>query len=141
MEKFKDIFTQTSKQEDKLSKKDIKKLKLFEAIPQENQGGDCYEQALHYFQRDTGSTLVHGLVNGQGALEGILYNHAWCEKGSKIIDMTLPKDVQKSLDINLYYAIGGIQTTYKYNRKEAMEKLNEYETYGPWEDKLISNKY
>jgi len=138
--KFKDIFTTTSKLEKKLSKKELKDLKLFEAIPKENMGGDCYQQALNYFNMND-CDLVHGLVSGQGALTGIVYNHAWCENKGKIIDMTLPKDIQKSIPIDAYYALGKIEITYKYNRESANEKMVEYGTYGPWEKDLINNRY
>jgi hypothetical protein len=110
-------------------------------IPDANKGGDCYEQALHYMQSDLSATLVHGLVTGQGPLEGIIYNHAWCEKNGKIIDMTLPKAAQKSLPIDFYYSIGHITVTYKYTYDQMLEKMNEFGTYGPWEKKLIRNKY
>jgi len=115
---------------------------LFEKyIPDENKGGDCYVKALHYMQSDPSATLVHGLVDGQGPLEGITYNHAWCEKGGKIIDMTLPKSIQKSIPVELYYKIGNIKTTYKYTYEEMLEKMEEFETYGPWEKVLLKNKY
>ena len=139
-DEFTNIFNKTSKQEEKLSKKDLKKLKLFESIPSENQNGDCYEQALNYFNLND-CTLVHGLVDGQGPLEGITYNHAWCENNGTIIDMTLAPEVQKALPVDLYYSIGNIKTTYKYDRQSANEKMVEYGTYGPWENKLIKNRY
>jgi len=110
-------------------------------IPDANKGGNCYVKALHYMQEDPSATLVHGLVDGQGPLEGITYNHAWCEKSGKIIDMTLQKSAQKSIPIDLYYKIGNIKTTYKYTYDEMLEKMDEYGTYGPWEKKLINNKY
>ncbi len=122
----------------------ITDLPLFEAIPKANKNGDCYEVAYKYFNSKASNKklrLVHGLVRGQGALEGIIYNHAWVEDGNKIIDMTLDKKVQKSLPKVLYYAIGQIKVTYEYTYSEHIEKVNEYGTYGPWEKKLLSNKY
>jgi len=123
-------------------KKQIKQwsVQITESIPVKNKNGDCYQKALNYFNSHD-CTLVHGLVDGQGALEGITYNHAWCEKGGKIIDMTLSPTVQKSLPMEIYYAIGNIKTTFKYNKKEAQKKMLEYGTYGPWEKKLLDNKY
>ena len=41
-------------------------------IPDANKGGDCYVKALHNMQSDPSATLVHGLVSGQGHLEGIV---------------------------------------------------------------------
>jgi len=110
-------------------------------IPAANKGGDCYKKASDYMQSDHSATLVHGLVTGQGPIDGIIYNHAWCEKSGKIIDLTLPKQAQKSLPIEFYYEIGHIKTTYKYNFDEMVKKMDEYGTYGPWEKKLLNNKY
>ena len=55
--------------------------------------------------------------------------------------MTLPKEVQDSLPIGVYYALGNIKTTFKYSFDELLEKAQEFETYGPWEKVLIKNKY
>jgi hypothetical protein len=114
---------------------------LLPNLPTKNKGGDCFNLAFNYIQNNHRVILVHGLVTGQGALEGIVYNHAWCEDGSKIIDMTLPKKLQKSLDTKFYYTLGHIKITYRYTFKEALEKANEHGTYGPWEIKLQKNKY
>jgi len=110
-------------------------------IPDENKNGDCYVVAYRYIMSHPKVTLVHGLVHGQGALEGIVYNHAWIEDGNKIIDLTLPKKIQKSLSKDIYYAIGNIKVTFKYTYKEVIEKSQEFGTYGPWEKKLLDNEY
>jgi hypothetical protein len=115
------------------------------AIPKDSTNGDCYVQAYQYFQsnahRDRSLRLVHGLVTGQGKLEGLVYNHAWCESKNKVIDTTLPKKFQKSLSVREYYEIGKIKTVFKYDFNEHLDKVVEYETYGPWEKILIRNKY
>ena len=113
-----------------------------DAIPDANKNGDCYQLSYDYFNRTSSSAkLVHGLVTGQGALEGIRYNHSWVEEGNKVIDMTLPKQFQKSLSISMYYQIGKIKTVYKYNRKDVIDKSLEYGTYGPWNSVLLRHKY
>jgi len=114
---------------------------LLESISDKHKGGDCFEVSYKYILNNPRVTLVHGLVSGQGALEGIVYGHAWCEDGNKIIDMTLPKNLQKSLDTKFYYTLGNIKITYRYTFKEALEKADEYGTYGPWETKLLKSKY
>lgn len=118
---------------------------LFESgdIPEKNKNGKCYQVSMEYMMKnskDKNLRLCHGLVTGQGALDGIIYNHAWCEKGDEIIDLTLPKKVQK-LPKALYYAIGHIKTVFCYDYKEMAEKVQEFETYGPWEPVLLKNKY
>lgn len=114
---------------------------LNESISAENKGGDCYVFSYNYIMSNPNAILVHGLVTGQGALDGIVYNHAWCEEGNKIVDMTLNPKVQKTLPTQVYYAIGNIQTTYRYTIDDVMSKIDEYGTYGPWETKLLKNKY
>ena len=111
-------------------------------VPKANQGGDCYVKAWDYFQNNFKDDLrlVHGLVTGQGPLEGIVYNHAWVEKGNKVIDPSQPRGRQE-FPKDLYYKIGKIKTVYKYNREEVAKKAVEYRTYGPWEKKLLKNKY
>lgn len=114
---------------------------ILEGIPSKNKNGDCYVKAYRYQESNPEVTLVHGLVAGQGPLAGIVYNHAWCEHNGKIIDMTLKPEVQKSLPIELYYAIGNIKVFFKYNNEERIEKVLDSGVYGPWEKKLKNNKY
>ena len=102
------------------------------------QLGDCYQKAYRYFQKHPNFLLVHGLVHGQGKLNGVIYDHAWVEDGNTVIDMTLPKQLQK-LNKKVYYALGKIKTTFKYDQDQVVKKSLEYETYGPWEDVLLKN--
>ena len=113
---------------------------LFEAmnipddIPDENKNGNCYQAALHKFMEDPQRyTLVHGVVTGQGAVSGIQYGHAWVEDGDTIIDMTLPPQMQR-LPKPAYYAIGHIKITRRYGPDDVLEMLDEYGTYGPWDE-------
>ena len=115
-------------------------LSLFEnKIPAKNKNGKCFEVALEYMYKNPTATLVHGLVTGQGPIEGILYNHAWVEKGNTVIDETVSLEIPKKL----YYMIGQIKESnvYRYSIDEMNKKLLEYKTYGPWEKKLLKNKY
>ena len=109
-------------------------------IPEENKHGNCYVVALHKFMENPKRyTLVHGVVSGQGPLEGIEYNHAWVidEKTDTVIDMTLPKGNQK-IPVGLYYYIGKISITREYKGPEVLEMLDKYGTYGPW-DSVFDN--
>lgn len=103
--------------------------------------GDCYYQAYKYQEQNPNVTLVHGLVDGQGKLKGIIYNHAWCEDGDNIIDMTLNPNLQKIINKQLYYLLGNIKTTYRYTFQDRLEKSLKIGTYGPWEDVLLKSKY
>lgn len=125
-------------------------LTLFEAklqhadIPADNQNGTCYQDAMHYMMRhgkrgNDDILLCHGLVTGQGEIKGIVYNHAWIEKGNKVIDETIPITIDK----RVYYALGNIKekTVFRYTYDEMAKKVTEFKIYGPWEKVLINNKY
>ena len=110
--------------------------------------GTCYEDALHYMQDNIGDDklrLVHGLVNGQGELSGIVYNHAWVESGNEVIDPSLKNQGRSNYKFPkpIYYAIGGMRekTVFRYTHKEMSRKMLDVGTYGPWEKILIKNKY
>lgn len=107
----------------------------YDDIPEENKHGNCFVVALNTFLENPQKyTLVHGVVTGQGAIEGIQYCHAWVENGNKVIDNTIPLIINK----DIYYRIGHIEITRKYNASETMKMLEKYETYGPW-DKVFDN--
>jgi len=76
--------------------------------------------------------LVHGIVTGRGAIEGLEYNHAWAEEDGEVIDNTM----NLRCPTEVYYLLGQVKKTYKYTQKELYEKSVEYKTYGPWEDEL-----
>lgn len=107
-------------------------------IPEENKHGDCFVVALHKFLENPKKyVLVHGVVTGQGPLDGIEYCHAWVidDRTDTVIDMTLPKNMQK-LPVDLYYNIGQISITREYNAAEVNKMIDKYGTYGPW-DKIF----
>lgn len=110
-------------------------------IPEENKHGDCFVVALHKFMENPKRyTLVHGVVTGQGPLEGIQFCHAWVidEKTDNVIDMTLPAGQQK-IPVNLYYHIGCIDITKEYNASQVYKMIDKYGTYGPWDS--VFNDY
>jgi hypothetical protein len=95
-------------------------------IPEENMHGDCYPTAFRYFMEnnfkaDGSLRLVHGLVTGQGAIAGIIYNHAWVEDVDEnvVYDMTMPEAFQ-ILPTPVYYQLGKVQKTYKYDYQEVV---------------------
>lgn len=110
------------------------------------QGGDCYVAAYKFFNSNHTDGhgemfLVHGLVSGQGKLEGIKYNHAWVEDDHIVYDYSNNRNIQ--LPKSLYYRIGEIQKgeVYKYNFDEVNKNSLKYKTYGPWEPKLLKHPY
>jgi hypothetical protein len=127
----------------------MKSFKIFiqdQQIFEATGGGDCYSAAYKFLDKlhnteASDNVLVHGLVNGQGKLTGIKYNHAWVEDASMVYDysngrqIVLPKD--------LYYRLGKIkeQEVFRYTSSEMYKNASKFGTYGPWEKKLLKNKY
>lgn len=103
-------------------------------IPEANKGGNCFKVAVDTLMSNPNGFLVHGVVTGQGAIDGVQYCHAWVEIGDKVIDNTVPIIIDK----HVYYAIGNIQITRRYSYKEALEQMLQTETYGPW-DRAFDN--
>ena len=96
--------------------------------------GDCYQAAGRLIMGYIGKgKLVHGMVNGQGSLDGIRFGHAWVEVGSKVLDHSNGK--KKTIPKKLYYAMGRIKPSeckyYKY--KDAAKFMVSKGHWGPWE--------
>jgi hypothetical protein len=95
--------------------------------------GTCFPDAAQFVSDNAGWTLVHGIVSGQGDLEGIRYTHAWVEKDGMAYDV--PLGIGMNLD--LYYGLGKInpEECVRYSRAQMVEKLLEHEHWGPWDIK------
>ena len=100
--------------------------------------GDCYEAAGSYVSdmvlsdKAEGLTLVHGVVSGQGPLEGQRLDHAWIEVDEIVIDRAQGRNL--ILPRVLYYLLGRIDTTesQRYAPEEVMELIQRHEHWGPW---------
>lgn len=83
-------------------------------------------------------TLVHGIVSGQGDLEGLRYTHAWIE-GVTPDGIPMAVDTSNGLRVvipqGLYYLIGRIQADEckRYTPRQAQDRMLEYAHYGPWD--------
>lgn len=116
-------------------------LKTFnQFIVESNDGGDCYEAAgrLILFGDDELNSygelyLIHGMVDGQGPLKGIRYDHAWCEDDHLIYDFSNGRRL--IFPKQLYYSIGNIKESenFKYSKEEARKFILDTGTWGPWE--------
>jgi len=109
-------------------------------INDENRNGDCY--VIAYREQGPKDILVHGLITPlMGPLAGVTYNHAWIERGDKVIDKTIKNEDMQEMDIKIYYTLGRIEKTYKYTLKEVLENSDKFQTYGPWEKELLNNPH
>ncbi len=115
---------------------------FYKNVPEENKHGDCYKAALEAFKDfyDMGERnikLVHGVVTGQGVLDGVEYGHAWVEVDDSIVcDYSNGQDIE--MPISEYYRIGNVQLTKKYNFDQVANNIMKNGTYGPW-DPIFDN--
>jgi hypothetical protein len=98
--------------------------------------GDCYQASgrlIMNFFGDKNHKLVHGMVNGQGALKGKRYGHAWVESNNTVLDHSNGKKLE--VPTNVYYALGRIkrnQCKY-YTPEQAAKFMVDKAHWGPWE--------
>ena len=101
--------------------------------------GHCYEGSVQYllklkkFDKFLASrcTLCHGIVHGQGIIEGLLYPHAWIEIGEDVMDWVCLED-QRFFGKELFYTMGNPLDVIKYNLEDALYNLIKYKHFGPW---------
>jgi len=95
--------------------------------------GDCYKAAGQMIYMHPGGRLVHGMVTGQGAIEGLRYGHAWVEANGMALDHSNGRRIEMPVDA--YYALGKIKPNEcrYYTMAEAMAKMDELMHWGPWE--------
>ena len=102
----------------------------------EGKLGDCYQASGRLAIEMMGNPkvlLVHGMVNGQGSLEGNRYGHAWLEVGDTIYDHSNGRELE--LPKRVYYQMGNIQEEDNkyYKSKEALRWMQKVMHWGPWE--------
>jgi len=127
-------------------------LKTFsQFIVESNDGGDCYVAAgkLILYGDDEVNPygelyLIHGMVDGQGPLKGVRYDHAWCEDDHLIYDFSNGRRL--IFPKQLYYSIGNIDPheNFRYSKEEARRFILDNGTWGPWErvfERLNENVY
>jgi hypothetical protein len=105
------------------------------AISEENKGGQCFPQAYDFQEQNPKVVLVHGLVTGQANIKGMVYAHAWCELDNTVIDPSTGLVISKEL----YYKLGKITDTFRYNLLEKLKISLKLGHYGPWEPKLLKS--
>lgn len=100
-------------------------------------GGDCYVAAYKLFNsqalHNKSLRLVHGIVTGQGQLNGVKYDHAWVEDISKKLVYDYSNGRQIVLPSDVYYRLGKITNTKKYTFNQMLDMSIKYRTYGPWD--------
>ena len=108
--------------------------------------GDCFEVSARLIIKSKqkelrGAKLCHGIVTGQGPLDGCKFGHAWLEYQIAInneltITMVMDNSNGKSINLpaELYYRIGQIseKSVERYSQDEVKKLLLSTGHYGPW---------
>ena len=102
---------------------------LGKKLPSKNKNGDCYDAAYKYVSNSSDKNLkiVHGMVDGQGAITGIRYDHAWVEDGDMVIDPSNGKSENPLIIPKIvYYSIGNIKESQllRFGSKEIAENVS-----------------
>ena len=114
-------------------------------IPKGNKNGDCYETAGKFALNEIKGLkghdfvgtpyVVHAEVEGQGAISGIRYGHAWIEDDVMVYDFSNGREI--IFPKVLYYHLGKViqeQPKYfKYTFEEATRKMLDTGHYGSWD--------
>ena len=98
--------------------------------------GDCYQaggRLIMNFFGDKRHKLVHGMVNGQGALEGKRYGHCWVESSNSVLDHSNGRKLE--IPKQIYYALGRVKRSQckYYTPEQAAKMMSTKEHWGPWE--------
>jgi hypothetical protein len=114
-------------------------------VPKGNRNGDCYETAGKFALNNLKGLkghdfvgipyVVHAEVEGQGAIAGIRYGHAWIEDDVMVYDFSNGREI--IFPKVLYYHLGNViqeQPKYfKYTFEEATRKMLDTGHYGSWD--------
>lgn len=119
-------------------------------IPNKNKGGDCYYVAgtiaMNHRLPKTAKEfnlpnfvgtpyVVHAEVEGQGAISGLKYGHAWVEDDLYVYDYSNGREIV--FPKYFYYEMGKVKAKkpkyFKYTFEEAVKKMVETGHYGSWE--------
>lgn len=135
-----------------LSEAGVSKYAKGSKIPSKNKGGDCYYVAgtiamnenLPPYLREAKIKMpefvgtpyvVHAEVEGQGAISGLRYGHAWVEDDLNVYDYSNGREIV--FPKQLYYMLGRVITEkpkyFKYTFKEATRKMIDTGHYGCWD--------
>lgn len=135
-----------------LSEAGVSKYAKGSKIPSRNRGGDCYyvagsmamneglppylQEAKIKMPEFVGTPyVVHAEVEGQGAIAGLRYGHAWVEDDLNVYDYSNGREIVFPKQI--YYILGQVITEkpkyYKYTFKEAVAKMLDTGHYGSWD--------
>ncbi len=103
--------------------------------------GSCYKNAIKFVATydDKDYYVCHGIVRGQGSINGVYICHGWVEDENFCYDHDAETNNVERIPKILYYSMGNIKTkdVKRYSKEEVIKNMTVYGNYGPWDDKLI----
>lgn len=99
--------------------------------------GNCYQVCFEWLMDHPNKDrfqLTHGIVTGQGHIEGIKYGHAWIiePQGDIVLDIT----AEVVMPLRDYLKLGKIEYYVQYTWPDAVKKSTEFGHYGAWDEKI-----
>ena len=101
--------------------------------------GDCFEVAGRLVRKHRDWVLCHGIVHGQGKLEGYRFWHAWCECRLEGTDVWIAVDRSNGHNVETlavtYYRVGKIDPdqVYRFSADDAAILMLQLGNWGPWD--------
>jgi hypothetical protein len=80
--------------------------------------------------------MVHGIVRGQGKIDGLFHGHAWLEFNAHGFEFVVDPSYTSVMPKDDYYQLGHISYTKRYTFPEAFDLLCQTSHCGPWDDKI-----
>lgn len=106
-----------------------------EELLQQEWGGLCYSAAMRWITvaREQDWVVVHGTVFSQKL--GKRIDHAWCERGDVVVDLTFPVG-SRIIQRERYYQTVVPQTMAAYSSEDALILSIRNGHQGPWDMKV-----
>lgn len=97
--------------------------------------GGCFNKTSDYAALNRTATdikVVHGIIIGQGPIEGVEHGHAWLQKGNLVID--LENGIE--MDSDAFEQVARLKYKVTYTLQEAVDLMYEFDHKGPWDKKI-----
>ena len=95
--------------------------------------GNCFNKTAEYAIHNKDATdikIVHGIIVGQGPIEGLEHGHAWLVKGDSVIDL----ENGITMEIKAYEKAARLKHKVTYSIKAALRLINSSGHLGPWDE-------
>jgi len=102
-----------------------------------NDLGDCFARCYEFIIQkdlDSGFRLIHGLIIGQGEIEGVEHGHAWIEVDGNVFDL----EYGVHMKVRDYERLARLVIKRTYSVEDALNYGAYHEHYGPWDREIFN---